>query len=821
MRICIFDGILETHVGSSLERAFRKFGHETFNTGKIGSGFKFPKSYEDISHLEATVQKTIRFNPDVVFVMRPASLPHPLLEKLKLTGASLIAWFSDDPVLFDLSYGPILTEYDIVLHCGNERVLAFYEDIFGFATGVNFPFWTDHTAFPPVWGSRKPDTDLLFLGNVHDPVRRERYFALGDTDLDVRIHGNIGADYFGKSGGYLLTDLEVVNAASTTKLALNIPQFFKDHRGLETWFPGLDRLGYFEYPSRVVQYMAMGVPTISVVPGESRFETYPEMGIADDMQGAYDLATQWLVEGELEKRSQEVLQRFDKHFSADARVMAIEHLLEDDSWRRLDSRERSQWFEQFDASECVHGANVTGSVGERRPVISSSSSFTDPNGTGPSSPKSVVVLAHGADESYSVASSVIESLEEQPNFATKVIQLERNLGLLTADPQKTVDNALVVGNDLIDNIKNAHWLIVVGKSIAITQAGAERLNALGVRTAIFCDQSVSVWSKVKRLLEGYDGVLTPNYAMYKQGVSHGYENIAFVPYFVRRSFHSALARHERRPSVVRVRETSKHEETMSPSIYNDAQFLTQEIIEYSDLEKLTFDELARTLKTELTFMTFAGTRSAPRITPLSPYVAVASKLMFSGRPASAESLHPYEEICYSAHDPGELKAKLIRIETSSLPLTPGDPAILEMISDSRHFLAELTDLLDLPKAGRSSEPDLVSGTQIEIPLVRVGNTPAKSLRVRIWVKGFVGNLQDWCLKIWIGNKVEYSIIPSGFDEILIDEVRDSKKVRVEACYSGRALSIPRSLGLTAEAIALPSLEIIGSPSASRVYRLLD
>ncbi|AKV57970.1 CgeB family protein [Corynebacterium riegelii] len=807
MRVCIFDGILETHVGASLERSFKKFGYETFNTGKIGSGFKFPKSYEDISHLEASVQMAIRFNPDVVFVMRPASLPHHLLRKIKRSGASIIAWFSDDPVLFDLSYGPVLSDYDLILHCGNEAVLRFYEDYFGYPTGVNFPFWTDHMAFPAVWGDREPDTDLVFLGNVHDPVRRERYFAFGETGLNMRVHGNIGADYYGLSGGYLVTDEEVVNSASTAKLALNIPQFFKDHRGLETWFPGLDKLGYFEYPSRVVQYMAMGIPTISIVPGGGQFQTYPEMGIAQSMQEAYELAENWLSDGNLASRSSAVLDRFDRHFSSDARVMAIENLLEDDSWRRLDTRERSSWFEQFDATEHLnHEQSQVEPAGV--PVVAGGKTL-----------KKVTLLTFGAQEEYSVARAVAEVFEENDDFESEVVQLEINPRLITDDPQGIVDHALVVGSDLLNRIGEPDWLLVVGAGIAITQAGADRLSARGIRTAIYCDQSISKWRKFNRLLEGYDGVLTPNFTLFERGKRQGFKNIGFVPYFVRPAFLRALEDVERRPEVIRIRQSAKHEEVMSPSIYNDAQFLDQTIVEYADLESMALEELAKLLKVELTFMTFAGSRYEPTIPALSPYVAVASSMMFSGRPAVANATYPYDELCYSAHDPGELKAKLNRIVHSSLPSVPGNSAVLNNIRDGRHFISEAERLLGSGNQGRGSVRNLASGTDIDVPLTLTSNGEAKSFEIRLWLEGYVGALEDWRVKLRIKDKIEYEKTPTGFDELFVDEVSDIRKLKLTLTYLGRALDIPKTLALKARAVAIPQTDIVGSPSTSRVYEV--
>ena len=138
MRFGIYDGIVETHVASSLARAMRAAGHEVYNTGKIGHGFKFASSKQELHKLGAHLDRLLEWEPDVIFVFRPASLPYNLLRRAKSTGAKLVVWLSDDPVLWDLTYGPVLDEYDLVLHCGTERVLRFYEEQFGRPTGSTF-----------------------------------------------------------------------------------------------------------------------------------------------------------------------------------------------------------------------------------------------------------------------------------------------------------------------------------------------------------------------------------------------------------------------------------------------------------------------------------------------------------------------------------------------------------------------------------------------------------------------------------------------------------------------------------------------------------
>lgn len=367
MRIALYDGILEQHVADSLERALLSRGHDVYSTGKITGGFQFKTGQSQLRDLEIEISDVIAFAPDWVFVFRPAALPYVLLDRLQRRGIRVAAWFSDDPVLFDLSYAPLLERYDLVLHCADERVLRFYEEQFGYPTGVNVPFWTDHEAFPRVWGYREPSSDVMFLGNVDDEIRRHRYFDLASLGADVTIYGRVGDDPHGLGGGYLDSDADVVDAGSRTRMAINIPQFFENHRGLRTWFPELGSLGFFEYPSRVVQYMAMGIPVATVVPGRPDFAAVPEMLVYADFEEASGGIRAAVEEADLTEISNRTAARFDRHFTAVSRVLMLEHLFESADWKTLDARERSLYFTRFES-----GQAEAVEPGQRIRVVSSS-----------------------------------------------------------------------------------------------------------------------------------------------------------------------------------------------------------------------------------------------------------------------------------------------------------------------------------------------------------------------------------------------------------------------------------------------------------------
>ncbi|MGG5751815.1 hypothetical protein ACQ3I4_04230 [Zafaria sp. Z1313] len=350
MKFALFDSILESHVVRSLARALRARGHEVLVTGQLAHTHSFISAPSDIQRVRGAIDDVVDFRPDATLVFRPASLPVALLSRLRRAGGHLFAWFSDDPVLWKLCYGPVLDFYDTILHCGGVRVLEFYERLHGRPTGVNFPFWSDGVEFPHVYGSKAPESDVVFLGNVNDKIRRKRYYQLGLLGLDLRIHGQVGDDYLNVSGGYLDTQEEVLEAGSRSRLAINIPQLFADHRGAPTWFDGLDKLGSFQIPSRVVQCAAMGLPIVSLMPSGETLDAFPEAKLVHDAENLRVVCADLLSSGELPELGRRTRRRFELDFSAASRVLALEQLLVDDGWRRLGALERADWFRGFSSA---------------------------------------------------------------------------------------------------------------------------------------------------------------------------------------------------------------------------------------------------------------------------------------------------------------------------------------------------------------------------------------------------------------------------------------------------------------------------------------
>lgn len=655
MKIAFFDAILESHVPESLERALRARGHQVISTGKIGHGFEFVRGQAQLAMLQRNLGEILEQNPDWILVYRPASLPAPLLRRLKRSGANLAVWLSDDPVLYDLTYGPVLDDYDLVLHCGKVEVLEFYERQFGRPTGVNMPFWTDHVAFPAVWGAEPADADYLFLGNVHDEVRRDRYFDLAKLPGEVALYGQAGRDYFGISRGYLDSDAEVVGAGSRALSAINVPQFFSNHRGLKTWFPGLGELGFFEYPSRVVQYMAMGLPVFSVIPGRPRFDTFPEMYVAEDFAEVGLVLEERKSDGSLGEWSKETLRRFERHFSAESRALMLEDLFTRDDWRHCDARERTSWFTRYD------------------PTLVDSVGASDLLAEGPADDRDVAQIQSRDSVSATIgifgfgwtrAASRVSTLSRaaaNAQMGLRRLNPSQHGRALVPDPNKVCSHALNVSSfgAALDGVD---ILLVAGVEAALTAAGQGFLAERGVKT-VFVDDSGSTGRKrIEALCRRYDLVAFGSEETYSFAKGLGLTNVWFMPPSVDGMFLEKLVKLPDAHRALRWFHDKNHEQAAFPAAGEDLSISGQQ---WAELEALNLDELAEAVKCELAVISFGGNSKTPVPAETVPFVLAGSAWTAMARHTAPTAVSHLGPIAIQAKEPGELAKKLVALGDGS------------------------------------------------------------------------------------------------------------------------------------------------------------
>lgn len=275
------------------------------------------------------VHKVTDMSPDLLVAFRPMNLLPDMLVHLRKHMLTSV-WLSDDPVLYKVCYGDVAPHFDFLLHCGSEKVISFYKSQ-GHSHGVNFPFWTDHHAFPPIYEPESANTDVIFLGNMNGQVRRKRYAEVAAMPFNTRVYGLLDSDPAALHGGFVKDAYLHCNLISAIlkkgRVGLSIPQFFTEYKGLHYDFPLLDQLGYFQFPSRVIQYAASGLPVAAV--GDNDMKVFPELNIQNSVSSLVPYINQICGNIDFAKaESQAVLRRFQRNYSALSRAQMLLSLAE-------------------------------------------------------------------------------------------------------------------------------------------------------------------------------------------------------------------------------------------------------------------------------------------------------------------------------------------------------------------------------------------------------------------------------------------------------------------------------------------------------------
>ncbi|WP_386693733.1 hypothetical protein [Lonepinella sp. MS14435] len=352
MKFILFDSILERHLGESLQRALTSLGHEVVFTDLILHGHSMVSKQKDIDFMWEKVKEICSQKADLLVSFRPMNLLPEMLEYIRKNMKTAI-WLSDDPVLYKTCYSKVVDHYDLLLHCGYADVMDFYEKN-NHPKGFNFPFWTDHKSFPNVYNPLYSEYEIVFLGNMNGQVRRKRYMELAELPFTKKVFGLIDSDPFAMHGGfiregYLNTD-KVSDVLSKAKIGVSIPQFFIEYNGLDYDFPELAKLGYFQFPSRVIQYAASGLPIAAI--GDKRMqEAFPEIFVANkisDLQEYIHKVTQDynFALGE----SKKILNRFRSNYSSLSRALMLIDIVSNlDKLQNMSTYDRSILFMNYNA----------------------------------------------------------------------------------------------------------------------------------------------------------------------------------------------------------------------------------------------------------------------------------------------------------------------------------------------------------------------------------------------------------------------------------------------------------------------------------------
>ncbi|MDD2728277.1 hypothetical protein [Malikia sp.] len=349
----MFDSILERHLVESLKRAFEYLGHSVHSTDLIVHGHDMIKNESDKKKVWSEIEKALDFTPDLFISFRPMNLLPEMVEVIKKKCITAI-WLSDDPVLYKTCYSLVVDSYDLMLHCGSEKIISFYHAK-GHKHGINFPFWTDHHAFPPVYNPLEAGEEVLFLGNMNGQVRRKRYFEFAKLPNKKKIFGLLDSDPLGIHGGfikeaYLNCDL-VSQTIKNFRISVSIPQFFDEYAGLHYDFPELRSLGYFQFPSRVIQYIASGIPVAAVGQEDMKF-AMPEIEVSSSINGLESYISKVISDFDFaQSESKKVLSRFRKSYSSLARAQHLLYILNNmEEIRSMSPGKKATQFLEFESS---------------------------------------------------------------------------------------------------------------------------------------------------------------------------------------------------------------------------------------------------------------------------------------------------------------------------------------------------------------------------------------------------------------------------------------------------------------------------------------
>ncbi len=340
MRWIIYGDIRSRHAVDSLISALRAADQEVVEVPAVERSHVFAPDPEKVAESRRRLEAAMP--ADVLFNFRPEELTPEQVEDLRARSVTTVVWFADDPLLYRLCYRHVVEAYDLTLHTGREDVLAFYEQKRA-TRGYSFPFWTDDAHYPYGYDPDAADIEVGFLGNCHRPRRAERYDLLASLPWKVRFFGLLGRwprndprhragrknmkrDYAGIHGGRLEPH-EIPGAIRRFRVAINMAQPFVGVKDRYS-FPRLHEFGEFFFPSRLVLYAAVGLPTVSLtLPGSD--PPFPSVMTATNRDELIDRIGALLDDREaLLAASLRTRRDFDSLLTAQSRVAMLLSLIE-------------------------------------------------------------------------------------------------------------------------------------------------------------------------------------------------------------------------------------------------------------------------------------------------------------------------------------------------------------------------------------------------------------------------------------------------------------------------------------------------------------
>lgn len=343
MRWIVYGTVRSRHAVDSLLAALRQAGQDVVVLPATAPTLHYEPRPEVDRQARAAIEAA---GPaDVVLNLAANTLTTEHVADLRARGVRTVVWLADDPLLFKVSYRHLAGAYDLTLHCAGADVLDFYERRLG-VRGYAFPWWSDNAHFPYGYDPDAADIEVGFLGNCHRRRRADRYELLANLPWRTRFFGKLppGADDSARIHAGFLDQDEFAAALRRFRVGFSAAQRFVGIRDKFS-FHALPRFREYFFPSRLVLYAAVGIPTVTLsVPGTpqpfpgvevatSRDELLAKIGTLIDDRDA-------LLAASLALREQ-----FESCLTAASRVAMLLALL--DGTGTLDAGERAELWRSF------------------------------------------------------------------------------------------------------------------------------------------------------------------------------------------------------------------------------------------------------------------------------------------------------------------------------------------------------------------------------------------------------------------------------------------------------------------------------------------
>jgi hypothetical protein len=325
LRWILYGDVNSRHAVDALITALERAGQEVVEVPAPSRTLFYGPDPE----IEADARRRIEAElpADVLLSFRAEKLTPSLLQDLRQRGVTTMVWLMDDPLLFRVSYRHVAAAYDLTLHCARADVLAFYERRLG-VRGYSFPFWADEEHFPPGYDPDSADIEVGFLGNCHRKRRANRYELLASLPWKTRFFGKLPPDtpdHAGIHAGNLSVE-EIPAGLRRFRLGISMAQTFVGVKDRFS-FRALPQFGEYFFPSRLVLYAAVGIPSVSLtMPGHP--PPFPSVRTATDRDSLVAVIGELIDDRDaLLEASAGAREQFRQCLTADTRVAMLLSLL--------------------------------------------------------------------------------------------------------------------------------------------------------------------------------------------------------------------------------------------------------------------------------------------------------------------------------------------------------------------------------------------------------------------------------------------------------------------------------------------------------------